>query len=37
LNKYYYQVGFDAPFQFHQIDLFPGTPRFWGITGRVKF
>jgi iron complex outermembrane receptor protein len=37
LNKYYYQVAFDAPFQYQQIDLFPGTPRFWGVTARVKF
>jgi iron complex outermembrane receptor protein len=37
LNKYYKQVAFDAPFQPGTIDLFPGAPRFWGITARVKF
>jgi hypothetical protein len=37
LNKYFYQVAFDAPFQPGTIDLFPGAPRFWGITARVKF
>jgi len=37
LNKYYYQVAFDAAFQYQQIDLFPGSPRFWGVTVRVKF
>jgi outer membrane receptor protein involved in Fe transport len=37
LNKYFKQVAFDAPFQYQQIDLFPGAPRFWGITGRVRF
>jgi outer membrane receptor protein involved in Fe transport len=36
-NKYYYQVAFDAPFQFNQIDAFLGEPRTFGITGRVKF
>lgn len=37
LNKYYSQVAFDAPFQYQQIDLFPGSPRFYGVTGRVRF
>jgi iron complex outermembrane recepter protein len=37
LNKYFNQVAFDAPFQPGTIDLFPGAPRFWGITARVKF
>ena len=36
-NKYYYQVAFDAPFQFNQIDAFLGQPRTFGITARVKF
>jgi iron complex outermembrane recepter protein len=36
-NKYYYQVAFDAPFQYNQIDAFLGAPRTFGITGRVKF
>jgi iron complex outermembrane receptor protein len=36
-NKYYYQVAFDAPFQYNQIDAFLGEPRTFGITGRVKF
>jgi iron complex outermembrane receptor protein len=37
LNKYFKQVAFDAPFQPGTIDLFPGNPRFWGVTARVKF
>jgi iron complex outermembrane receptor protein len=37
LNKYFNQVAFDAPFQPGTIDLFPGAPRFWGVTARVKF
>ena len=37
LNKYYYQVAFDDPFQFNEIALFPAAPRFWGITAKVKF
>jgi iron complex outermembrane receptor protein len=37
LNKFYDQVAFDAPFQYQQIDLFPGAPRFWGLTAKVKF
>ncbi len=36
-NKYYYQVAFDAPFQYNQIDAFLGAPRTFGITGRVRF
>jgi iron complex outermembrane receptor protein len=37
LNKYYYQVAFDDPFQYQEIALFPAAPRFWGITAKVKF
>jgi iron complex outermembrane recepter protein len=36
-NKFYYQVAFDAPFQYNQIDSFVGDPRTWGITARTKF
>jgi len=36
-NKYYYQVAFDAPFQYSQIDAFLGAPRTFGLTARVKF
>jgi outer membrane receptor protein involved in Fe transport len=36
-NKGIYQVAFDAPFQFNQIDAFLGDPRTYGITLRVKF
>jgi iron complex outermembrane receptor protein len=36
-NKYIYQVAFDAPFQFQQIDAFLGDPRTFGVTARVKF
>jgi outer membrane receptor protein involved in Fe transport len=36
-NKYYYQVAFDAPFQYNQIDAFLGAPRTFGVTARVKF
>jgi outer membrane receptor protein involved in Fe transport len=36
-DKRYYQVAFDAPFQFNQIDAFLGAPRMFGVTGRVKF
>jgi iron complex outermembrane recepter protein len=36
-DKYYYQVAFDAPFQYNQIDAFLGAPRTFGVTGRVKF
>ena len=36
-DKYYYQVAFDAPFQFNQIDAFLGAPRTFGLTARVKF
>jgi outer membrane receptor protein involved in Fe transport len=36
-NKFYYQVAFDAPFQYNQIDAFVGDPRTWGITARTKF
>jgi iron complex outermembrane receptor protein len=37
LNKYTYQVAFDAPIQLQQIDAYPGAPRFFGVTARVKF
>jgi iron complex outermembrane recepter protein len=37
LNKFYYQVAFDDPFQFNEIALFPAAPRFWGITAKVRF
>jgi outer membrane receptor protein involved in Fe transport len=36
-NKGFYQVAFDAPFQFEQIDAFLGDPRTFGITLRTKF
>jgi iron complex outermembrane recepter protein len=36
-DKDYYQVAFDAPFQYNQIDAFLGAPRTFGITGRVRF
>jgi iron complex outermembrane receptor protein len=36
-DKGYYQVGFDAPFQFNQIDAFLADPRTFGITVRTKF
>ena len=36
-DKYYYQVAFDAPFQYDQIDAFLGAPRTFGLTARVKF
>jgi iron complex outermembrane receptor protein len=36
-DKGYYQVAFDAPFQYQQIDSFMGDPRTFGITFRVKF
>jgi len=36
-NKGFYQVAFDAPFQFNQIDAFLGDPRTFGITLRTKF
>lgn len=36
-NKGIYQVAFDAPFQFEQIDAFLGDPRTFGITLRTKF
>jgi iron complex outermembrane recepter protein len=36
-NKGYYQVAFDAPFQYRQIDAFLGDPRTFGITVRTKF
>jgi iron complex outermembrane receptor protein len=36
-NKYIYQVAFDAPFQYNQIDAFLADPRTFGITVRTKF
>jgi outer membrane receptor protein involved in Fe transport len=36
-DKLFYQVAFDAPFQYHQIDAFLGDPRTFGVTLRSKF
>jgi iron complex outermembrane recepter protein len=36
-DKGYYQVAFDAPFQYHQIDAFLGDPRTFGVTVRGRF
>jgi outer membrane receptor protein involved in Fe transport len=36
-DKRYYQVAFDAPFQYQSLDAFMGEPRTLGVTGRVKF
>jgi outer membrane receptor protein involved in Fe transport len=36
-DKGYYQVAFDAPIQYEQIDAFLGDPRTFGITLRTKF
>jgi len=36
-DKLFYQVAFDAPFQYEQIDTFLGDPRTFGITLRTKF
>jgi outer membrane receptor protein involved in Fe transport len=36
-DKRYYQVAFDAPFQYQQIDAFLGAPRTFGLTVRTKF
>ncbi len=36
-NKGYYQVAFDAPFQYEQVDAFLGAPRTFGLTARTKF
>jgi outer membrane receptor protein involved in Fe transport len=36
-DKGIYQVAFDAPFQYQQIDAFLGDPRTYGLTLRVKF
>ncbi|MGO9513540.1 MAG: TonB-dependent receptor [Steroidobacteraceae bacterium] len=36
-DKGFYQVAFDAPFQYDQIDAFLGDPRTFGITVRTKF
>ena len=36
-DKLYYQVAFDAPFQYNQIDAFLGAPRTFGLTARTKF
>jgi iron complex outermembrane receptor protein len=35
-NKGYYQVAFDAPFQYEQVDAFLGAPRTYGVTFRAK-
>jgi iron complex outermembrane recepter protein len=36
-NKYYYQIAFDGPFQFNQVDALLGAPRTFGITARTRF
>jgi iron complex outermembrane recepter protein len=36
-NKGYYQVAFDAPIQYNQVDAFLADPRTFGITARTKF
>lgn len=36
-DKGYYQVAFDAPFQYEQVDAFLGAPRTYGVTIRTKF
>ncbi len=36
-DKLFYQVAFDAPFQYDQIDAFLGDPRTFGVTLRTKF
>jgi outer membrane receptor protein involved in Fe transport len=36
-DKLYYQVAFDAPFQYDQVDAFLGDPRTFGVTLRTKF
>jgi len=36
-DKGYYQVAFDAPIQYEQIDAFLGDPRTFGVTFRTKF
>lgn len=36
-DKGYYQVAFDAPFQYQQIDAFLADPRTFGVTVRTKF
>jgi iron complex outermembrane recepter protein len=36
-NKGIYQVAFDAPFQYNQIDAFLADPRTFGVTVRTKF
>jgi iron complex outermembrane recepter protein len=36
-NKGYYQVAFDAPIQYNQIDAFLADPRTFGVTVRTKF
>jgi outer membrane receptor protein involved in Fe transport len=36
-NKGYYQVAYDAPFQYEQIDAFLGDPRTFGVTFRTKY
>ena len=36
-DKLFYQVAFDAPFQYEQVDAFLGDPRTFGVTLRTKF
>jgi iron complex outermembrane receptor protein len=36
-DKLFYQVAFDAPFQYQQVDAFLGDPRTFGVTFRTKF
>jgi iron complex outermembrane recepter protein len=36
-DKGYFQVAFDAPFQYNQIDAFLADPRTFGVTFRTKF
>jgi iron complex outermembrane receptor protein len=36
-NKGIFQVAFDAPFQYNQIDAFLADPRTFGVTVRTKF
>jgi len=36
-DKLFYQVAFDAPFQYDQLDAFLGDPRTFGVTFRTKF
>jgi len=36
-DKLFYQVAFDAPFQYEQVDAFLGDPRTFGVTLRTRF